>query len=119
MNHVPGHFIDNYLLYALPSDLAEGAFLDFSEFLLYEVTKRKVEYLILDYSAYKMMDKTEFLRCRSLVNKVELMGVKVINHGLNAGVVSVLVDLVDDFGGMQFTGSLSTALTLVGDNAKF
>jgi hypothetical protein len=118
MNHVPGHFIDNYLLYAMPSELSEHDFLDFSKFLLNEVIKKKVEYLILDYSAYQMMDKTEFMRCCSLVKKVELMGVSVLNHGLNAGVVSVLVDLVDDFGGLRFTGSLEAALMLVSDSAR-
>ena len=116
MNHVPGHFIDNYLLYAMPSDLSESDFLDFSSFLLNEVTRNKVEYLILDYSAFQFMDRTEYLRCCKLVKKVQIMGVSVINHGLNAGVVSTLVDLVDDFQGMKFTGTLEAALALVGIN---
>ena len=46
------------------------------------------------------------------------MGVGVINNGLNAGVVSTLVDLVDDFQGMEFAGSLEAALALVGKNAS-
>ena len=56
------------------------------------------------------MDKTEFERCRSLVRQVELMGTQVSNHGLNAGVVSTLVDLVDDLSGMNFYGSLESAI---------
>ncbi|EDM26364.1 hypothetical protein LNTAR_19872 [Lentisphaera araneosa HTCC2155] len=118
MNHVPGHFIENYLLYAMPSELPEKEFLDFSQFLLNEVTKKHVEYLILDYSAYRIMDRTDYLRCCGLVKKVQIMGVGVINHGLNAGLVSTLVDLVDDFQGMEFAGSLEAALALVGKNAS-
>ena len=118
MNHVPGHFIENYLLYAMPSELSEKEFVDFSRFLLHEVTKKQLEYLILDYSSYQIMDKTDYLRCCELVKKVQLMGVGVINHGLNAGVVSVLVDLVDDFEGMEFAGSLEAALLRVGKNGS-
>ncbi|WDE98067.1 hypothetical protein PQO03_19810 [Lentisphaera profundi] len=116
MNQVPGHFINNYLLYAMPSDLPESDFLEFSKFLLKELDEHDMKYLILDYSAYQVMDKTEYERCSALVRKVQIMGVAVINHGLNAGVVSALVELVDDFKGMRFTGSLEAALAIVNNN---
>ena len=116
MTFLAGHFVDNCLLYAIPTDLKIDEFAKFSRFLLSEIKEKKPACLILDYSSFQVMDLTEFSRCSDLVKQVEFMGTRVLNHGLSAGVVSTLVDLSVDFEGMFFFGSLESAIESIKKN---
>jgi hypothetical protein len=110
MNFLSGHYVDDCLLYAIPSDLNEDEFSEFTSFLLHEINLKTPDCLMLDYSSFQVMDHTEFIRCYDLVKQVEFMGTKVMNHGLSAGVVGTLVDLSVNFEGMSFFGSLESAI---------
>jgi rsbT antagonist protein RsbS len=72
--------------------------------------------LIVDLSGVQTVDPEEFEALRRTSNMARLMGARSILSGLNAGVVSSLVDLDVNVADVEATRTLDAAFALVGDS---
>ena len=72
--------------------------------------------VIIDLSGLKTIDPEEFTALQRTMKMARLLGARPILSGLNAGVVSALVDLDVDVGDIEATRTLDSAFALVGSD---
>ena len=70
--------------------------------------------VILDVSGVFAMDLEEFEALRKVMSMVEVMGARTVLSGMRPGIVSALVDLDADIGGIEAAQVLDHAFKLLG-----
>lgn len=76
---------------SIQNDLDESLFTRLKGQLLSYCTKHKVKGIILDLSAIRTIDKSEFEDIRKIIVTANIMGYKCVVSGMGPGIVAFLV----------------------------
>jgi rsbT antagonist protein RsbS len=90
-------------------DLDEDVLVNFREDLLSFLQNSGARGVILDLSGVEIMDTEDFNALRATMHMARLMGARSILSGMQAGVVSALIDLDADTEGIEATLTLDDA----------
>jgi rsbT antagonist protein RsbS len=98
---------------SIQTDLDDDTVARFREDLLGCVHRTGSRGVILDVSALEVIDAHEFAALRDLTTMVGLLGAEAILVGLQAGVVSALIELDADVEGVQAAINLDAGFELL------
>ena len=90
-------------------DLTPAVLRTFREELLEVLAQTGLSGVILDVSGVSVIDSEEFAEIQRITAMAKLMGAESVISGLRPGVVSSLVEIVDDFQGIRAVSSLDDA----------
>lgn len=90
-------------------DLTDDVLSVFRSDLLGRLDETGLTGVILDVSGVAVMDAEDFHALRATMAMAELMGARCIVSGMRPGVVSSVVELVDDVDGVEATMNLDEA----------
>ncbi len=94
-------------------DLNEEVLRQFRTDLLHKVQEARTKGVILDVSGLALMDLSDFDALRRTMDMAEVMGAKPILCGLNAGMVSALIDLGADADSVKAARNLDDAFSVL------
>jgi rsbT antagonist protein RsbS len=110
---VPMHVSRGCLIVSLQVDLDEPMLRQLRTDLLERLRATRVEHVILDVGGLEILDAREFEEVRRTLRMAEIMGARTVLVGLRAGIVSSLVDLQVDVGGLTATIDMDEAFRIL------
>ncbi len=102
------------LVATLQGDLYSETLEQVKQGILNKVYSTTVKGVIFDMSAVRMLDSYSFEYLVKIVKTIKLLGVEAVFAGLQAGVVSSIVELDIDFEGFQAFFNLEDSLNYLG-----
>ena len=109
---IPIQLSHNCLIASIQLDLHLELVPQFQKDLLIRIQKTNVQKVIIDLSCVEIIDGHTFQKICATIDMAKLMGAKTILVGLNPGVVSCLVDIIDNFARLHFSSNIENALQL-------
>ena len=106
---IPLQLAQGCVVASIQIDLDERVLSSFREELLRFVQSSGARGVILDLSGVDVMDGEDFRALRDTMQMARLMGASTVLSGLQAGVVSALIDLGVDTEGVVATATLDDA----------
>ena len=107
------HTMRGCVVATIQVDLYDAVLGQFQEDLLERVKSSGAQGVILDVSGVAIMDAHAFDSLRKTIAMAALMGASSVLVGLRPGIVSSLVDIVDDFGDLRATQDLEEAFAML------
>jgi len=101
------------LIVSIQIDLDDAILAQLRDDLLEAVRAQTAKAVILDLTGVAVLDAHEFESLRQLLEMCAVMGARPLLCGLQAGVVSVLVDFGVDAGGIDTALDVESALALI------
>ena len=101
------------LVASIQVDLNDDVLARFKEDLLGLVHETGPRAVILDVSGLETLDSEEFAALRQIIVMVKIMGTESVLVGLQPGVVSALIEVGADVGGLQTAIDLDAAFALL------
>jgi rsbT antagonist protein RsbS len=106
---IPLQLAQGCVVASIQIDLDDRVLTTFREELLEFVRSSGARGVILDLSGVDVMDGADFRALRDTMRMARLMGASTVLSGLQAGVVSALIDLGVDTAGVVATATLDDA----------
>ena len=110
---IPLQFTQGCVMASIQVDLAPDILKGFRDDLLEAVQKNQARGAILEVSALAVMDLEDFNALRKTMEMVSLMGARPVLAGLQAGVVSTLMDLGADIDNLRVARNFDDALRIL------
>lgn len=104
------HVVDGVLIAPAPGDFDDRAFAALKKDVLAKVHAGALRSVIIDVSNVVMLDRATFELLAGTARMLGLLGARVVFAGFQPGVVSTLVDLDADCGGLATASCLEDAL---------
>lgn len=111
--HIPLQVTQGCVMASIQIDLVSDILKHFRNDLLEAVQKHQARGAILEVSALEVMDLEDFNALRKTMEMVSLMGARPVLAGLQAGVVSTLMDLGANIDNLQVARNLDDALRIL------
>ena len=118
VQRIPLQVVRGCVVASIQIDINPEVLRQFRNDLLECVQKSRANGVILDVSGIDILDLDDFNGLRSTMEMAEVLGARSILSGLNAGVVSALVDLDVNLADVEATRTLDAAFSLVGDSTR-
>lgn len=110
---IPLQVTQGCVMASIQIDLVSDILKHFRNDLLEAVQKHQARGAILEVSALEVMDLEDFNALRKTMEMVSLMGARPVLAGLQAGVVSTLMDLGANIDNLQVARNLDDALRIL------
>ncbi len=108
-DRIPLQVSQGCVVASIQVDLTEDVLAVFRDDLLGRLDETGLTGVILDVSGVAVMDAEDFQALRATMAMAALMGARCIISGMRPGVVSSVVELVDDFEGVEAAMNLDEA----------
>ncbi len=113
VQRIPLQVVRDCVVASIQLDLNSEVLQQFRKDLLECVQNSRAKGVILDVSGLDILDLDEFNGLRSIMQMAEVMGARSILSGLKPGVVSALIDLGVEPGGVSAVLNLDDAFQLL------
>ena len=118
ITRIPLQVTQGCVMASIQIDLAPDILEHFRDDLLEAVQKNRARGVILEVSALEVMDLEDFNALHETMKMVSLMGAHPVLAGLQAGVVSTLLDLGADIENLRVARNLDDALRILQQDAE-
>lgn len=116
VSRVPMHVVSGCLVASIQVDLDDYVLKQFQTDLLDRIRETRARGVVLDVSGVAVIDPHDFEMLRRTILMAQVMGARSILVGLQAGVVSSLIEMDTDISDIQAAAQLEDALVLLQSN---